>query len=177
MFHKLLVAVDKTEMDQHVFDEAVSLAKATGAHLMFMHVFYPFDEQFFNADFVEPHVFYPTSYQEANNEYVKHWEKIKQEGIDFLTSLSSQASAEGLDTEYKLEAGDPGRMICQVARNWEADLIIVGRRGHMGLTEFFLGSVSNYVLHHAPCSVLTVQGFISSTTPDVADVPSVSASS
>lgn len=26
------------------------------------------------------------------------------------------------------------------------------------LQEYFLGSVSNYVLHHAPCSVLVVQG-------------------
>lgn len=48
-------------------------------------------------------------------------------------------------------------MICELARNWNADLIILGRRGRTGLSELLLGSVSNYVLHHAPCSVLTVQ--------------------
>jgi len=37
-------------------------------------------------------------------------------------------------------------------------LVVVGRRGHSGLSELFLGSVSNYVLHRAPCSVLTIQG-------------------
>ncbi|MGQ9872468.1 universal stress protein [Leptodesmis sp.] len=38
-----------------------------------------------------------------------------------------------------------------------ADLILIGNRGHTGLKELFLGSASNYVLHHAPCSVLTVK--------------------
>ncbi|MGF1673753.1 MAG: universal stress protein, partial [Rivularia sp. (in: cyanobacteria)] len=51
----------------------------------------------------------------------------------------------------------PGYMICNVARSREVDLIVVGRHGRTGLSEFFLGSVSNYVLHHAPCSVLTIQ--------------------
>ncbi len=41
-----------------------------------------------------------------------------------------------------------------------ADLIVVGRRGRSGLSELILGSASNYVLHHAPCSVLTLQGKI-----------------
>ncbi|NEO65320.1 MAG: universal stress protein, partial [Moorea sp. SIO4G2] len=37
-------------------------------------------------------------------------------------------------------------------------LIVLGRRGLGGLKEMVLGSVSNYVVHHAPCSVLVVQG-------------------
>lgn len=51
-----------------------------------------------------------------------------------------------------------------MARSWNANIIVIGRRGHRGFTEFFLGSVSNYVMHHASCSVLTVQGPIISTT-------------
>jgi nucleotide-binding universal stress UspA family protein len=45
-----------------------------------------------------------------------------------------------------------------VARTWNADLIVIGRRGLRGLAEMFLGSVSNHVIHHAHCSVLVVQG-------------------
>ncbi|MEO0350033.1 MAG: universal stress protein, partial [Cyanobacteria bacterium P01_A01_bin.15] len=43
---------------------------------------------------------------------------------------------------------------------WNADLIMMGRRGRSGFSELLLGSVSNYVMHHAPCSVLTVQGVL-----------------
>ncbi|MEA5469202.1 universal stress protein [Spirulina sp. 06S082] len=45
-----------------------------------------------------------------------------------------------------------------MVKSWQADLIAIGRCGHSGLTELFLGSVSNYVLYHAFCSVLIVQG-------------------
>jgi hypothetical protein len=34
----------------------------------------------------------------------------------------------------------------------------MGRRGRTGISELLLGSVSNYVTHHATCSVLIVQG-------------------
>ncbi|MBO3458321.1 universal stress protein [Aetokthonos hydrillicola Thurmond2011] len=164
MFQKILVAVDnnteKTEIDRHVFDEAVSLAKAMNAHLMLLHVFYPFDDEFFNPLVVEPHIVHPTLYTETSNQYIKRLEECKQEGVDLLTSLREQAITAGVTAEFTLKAGDAGRMICEVARNWEADLIVVGRRGYRGFSEFLLGSVSNYVLHHAPCSVLTVQGAI-----------------
>ena len=49
-----------------------------------------------------------------------------------------------------------GWEICQRAKVWQADLIIVGSHGRTGLSELFLGSVSNYVMHHAPCSVMVI---------------------
>jgi len=53
--------------------------------------------------------------------------------------------------------GDPGRWIRDLAHSWEADLIVLGRRGLTGVAEMFLGSVSNYIVHHVGCSVLVVQ--------------------
>jgi nucleotide-binding universal stress UspA family protein len=93
-----------------------------------------------------------------SNPYLGQWESLKQEGRELLTLLTNKAIAQGVNAEHTQEFGDAGRMICEVARNWQADLIILGRRGLSGIKEFFLGSVSNYVLHHAHCSVLTVQG-------------------
>lgn len=45
-------------------------------------------------------------------------------------------------------------------KTWDADLIVVGSHGRKGLSEMLLGSVSNYVVHHAPCSVIIVHGQI-----------------
>jgi nucleotide-binding universal stress UspA family protein len=44
-----------------------------------------------------------------------------------------------------------------MAKSWQADLIVLGRRGLKGISEIFLGSVSNYIVHQALCSVLIVQ--------------------
>ncbi|MEL7079709.1 MAG: universal stress protein, partial [Cyanobacteria bacterium J06582_2] len=62
-----------------------------------------------------------------------------------------------IHSEFIQLSGNPGRSICELANTWSADLILVGSRGLKGIKEMFLGSVSNYVTHHAPCSVLIIR--------------------
>ncbi|MDJ0735038.1 MAG: universal stress protein [Nostocaceae cyanobacterium] len=157
MFHKILVAIDKTDMGQQVFDEALFSAKAMGANLMLLHVLSPFDEQYLQPMFLEMDSPYPSLQMEAVKKYRQQWEELKQERLDWLRSLTEEATNVGIVTEFTQNIGDPGKVICEQAKSWDADLIILGRRGLSGLSEFFLGSVSNYVLHHAHCSVLTLQ--------------------
>lgn len=76
---------------------------------------------------------------------------------DWLDTYRQQAVAQTIPTELRCVAGDPGHEICGLAHSWGAELIIVGRHHRTGLAEMVLGSVSNYVVHHAPCSVLVVQ--------------------
>jgi nucleotide-binding universal stress UspA family protein len=167
MFHKILVGLDNSEIGKQVFEEALSLAKTNNARLMILNVLDPFDERYPNALALQTNSVYPTFHAEAMNYYMGHWDELKQEGIEFLRLLCKDASAQGVAAEFTQNFGEPGRTICEIAKSWEADLIMVGRRGRLGLSEFFLGSVSNYVLHHAHCSVLTVQGIVSSKTEEV----------
>ncbi|MBD2346462.1 universal stress protein [Anabaena subtropica] len=164
MFNKILVALNHNEMGQQVFEKALSLATATNAELLLLHVISPFDDDYLNAAAMETQSFYGTSQTRNADYYMGRWETLKQEGINFLTLLNNQAIAKGVTSDFTQELGDPSRLICEIARSWNADLIILGRRGLHGLSELLLGSVSNYVLHHAPCSVLTVQGIIPATT-------------
>ncbi|MCY7366658.1 MAG: universal stress protein [Chamaesiphon sp.] len=62
-----------------------------------------------------------------------------------------------IQAEILQSFGDTGPTICTVAKTWGADLIIMGRNQKSVLTEIFLGSTSNDVLHHAHCSVLIIQ--------------------
>jgi nucleotide-binding universal stress UspA family protein len=74
-----------------------------------------------------------------------------------LKRYVEEARSHGVLAESDYQIGDAGHLLCDVAKDWGADLIVVGRRGRTGLAEAFLGSVSNYVVHHAPCSVLVIQ--------------------
>lgn len=54
-------------------------------------------------------------------------------------------------------SGSAEREIVEEAEKWGADLIVVGSHGYGFWERMFLGSVSNAVVHHAPCSVLVVR--------------------
>jgi nucleotide-binding universal stress UspA family protein len=169
MFRKLLVAVAQSEFDRQILDEAIAIAQANHAALMLLHVLSPFDEAYPGVAYPGVDGIYPGIHQTTMQTCVDQWKKLEQEGVALLRSLTQEAIEAGVNTEFTQRLGDPGRVICEVAQTWKADLIMVGRRGRIGLTEFFLGSVSNYVLHHAPCSVLTVQKFNSTKSETQTD--------
>lgn len=78
-------------------------------------------------------------------------------GIERLESYATETRARNITAEIFQNMGDAGRMICETAKNYSADLIVIGRNQRSVLSEIFLGSTSNYVLHHAPCSVMVIQ--------------------
>ena len=53
--------------------------------------------------------------------------------------------------------GSPQRVLIEKAAEWGADLIVTGSHGYGFWSRALLGSVSNSVVHHAPCSVLVVR--------------------
>lgn len=53
--------------------------------------------------------------------------------------------------------GSPERRIVESAEEFGADLIVVGSHGHNQWERLLLGSVSNSIVHHAPCSVLVAR--------------------
>jgi nucleotide-binding universal stress UspA family protein len=59
------------------------------------------------------------------------------------------------ELERRLVEGDAGDAL--VAEAGDADLIVVGSRGHGGLTSAIVGSVSRHVIHHAGCPVVVVK--------------------
>jgi nucleotide-binding universal stress UspA family protein len=160
MFQKILVALDGSSLGEHVFEKALSLAKKMDAAMLLLHVLTPMEEGYpMPAVYPGPDSVYPGN-DEAILIFAQQWKDFEKRGLEMLQKLNDQALAAELMSEFTQNTGDPGHVICKVASSWGADLIVVGRRGRSGLSELILGSASNYVLHHAPCSVLALQGKI-----------------
>lgn len=61
------------------------------------------------------------------------------------------------DGTSRTATGDPARQIVEVAEETQVDLIVIGTGDRSWLSRLFNPSVSNAVLHQAPCSVLVVR--------------------
>jgi nucleotide-binding universal stress UspA family protein len=79
---------------------------------------------------------------------------VKEEAEHVLETIDGSAKELGLDVETVLRRGAPAEEICKLARERGAQLIVIGSHGWGAVRRFVFGSVSNGVLHDAPCPVL-----------------------
>lgn len=155
-FNKILVPLVRSKSAETIFKQALKLAQDNNSKLMLFHsVDWDMGEHFGSFAEIEAEVDFSGAFIQAQQERLQ---QELQESKDWLQTYTEQATAMGIPTESKCQVGHPGSLIRDLAKNWNADLIVMGRRGLSGLQEVFLGSVSNYILHHAPCSVLIVHG-------------------
>lgn len=159
MFQRILVAVDgESTMAHSVLAEAEAIALAHQAELHLIYVLSPLrsgypDPAYMTLDGAVSAINLP------NYElYINTWEELRQKAQSQLQTWAEAVRSRGLSATATQLMGDPGKAICALAQDWSADLIVLGRRGMHGFGELILGSVSSYVMHHAPCAVLVVQG-------------------
>jgi nucleotide-binding universal stress UspA family protein len=158
LFQKILIAIDTSNMAEAVFERGLCQGQLNQARLMLLHVLSAEEDNCPLPIFPEVSDIYPVVGNDRTLQvWREQWEAFVEETREKLANKVEIAEAKGVTTEYRQIVGSAGRTICTVAREWQADLILIGRRGRSGLGEIILGSVSNYVLHHAPCSVLIVQ--------------------
>ena len=82
----------------------------------------------------------------------------RQDGLrSVLTGLEANLHGQGPVVDSAAVIGSPGREILVAANGPGVDLVVVGARGLGPMKRLVLGSVSERVLHHAPCSVLVVK--------------------
>ena len=81
----------------------------------------------------------------------------KSKGEAFLREVAEPFQSGPYDVEMEWKCGDPPLAILESAKQQDIQMIVVGARGLKGIKRFLLGSVSQKVLEHAPCSVLIVR--------------------
>jgi nucleotide-binding universal stress UspA family protein len=157
-FKKIFAALDDSELGHRVFSQALELAVGDRAGMM---LFNCVTINSLGETAVPIPVDLGMNVQLMDQAYQAQRLRLEREvkqASGLLQNYCDAAAKQGLQVEFDCKMdGDPGHCICESAQNWGADLIVLGRRGRTGLTEAFLGSVSNYVVHHASCSVFVIQ--------------------
>jgi nucleotide-binding universal stress UspA family protein len=164
MFKTILVALDSSSLRQTVFQQALDLARATGAKLMLLHVLSAYEEGSPGIPIRSYQAYYPVLDDAVWKDYQKRWETFEANRLAMLQREVELAKDVGVEAEFSQAAGDPATTICAVAKSWGAELIVVGSHRRRGLGELLLGSVSNHVMHHAVCSVMVVHSGQERTT-------------
>ena len=82
-------------------------------------------------------------------------EQLEASGKRLLEEAVAAVSAQGLPFDCVMEIGSGAHALIEASRN--ADLVVVGSRGHGGFVGMLLGSVSNACTHHAHCPVVIIR--------------------
>lgn len=146
---RILAAVDGSTGSMKALDLATDLARTYHAELMLLAVAHHF----------------PAPIEAAVEEFMRV-EHLKAPLHDAAEAAAATVVAEGqLEARGKgvqritkeVVLGDPAHEIIAVAKDREADLIVLGSRGYGRLVGLVLGSVAQKVLGHASCPVLVVR--------------------
>ncbi len=133
----ILHPTDFSEPSEFAFRLAGALARDYQAQLIILHVA-PMPAFAFGQGIVLPeHNCHPQALED----------KIQQ----------FQSCGFPIPLDYQTREGNPAIAILQVAKEAQADLIVMGTYGRRGLSRFLMGSVAEQVVRDASCPVLTVK--------------------
>jgi nucleotide-binding universal stress UspA family protein len=96
----------------------------------------------------------------TDEEVQAQYEVAQSHGEAAVEQVASALGSRGVpraNVETVVLAGSPGRSLCELASELHADAIVVGSRGRSGLKRALLGSVSDYIIRNAPCSVVVTR--------------------
>ncbi|MCC9599410.1 universal stress protein [Stieleria sp. JC731] len=97
----------------------------------------------------------------------KAFERDKEFADEKYRDVEAIFDGANVQLDHVAKEGPIGETIVDIAKQRQADLVVVGAKGHSGISRLLLGSVSDHVATHAPCSTLIVRptGLLGSSRP------------
>ena len=146
MYQRILVPFDGSPTSTRGLDEAIALARLTGARLRLLHLV---DDLVYASGF------------ETGAVYLSDVLPVmRQAGRTILANGRDRAQRAGLEVDTELVEGMGPRLaevVAEQAATWGADLIVIGTHGRRGVGRMLLGSDAEQVLRSAPVPVLLVR--------------------
>jgi nucleotide-binding universal stress UspA family protein len=145
----ILLAIDGSEETELAVRKAVDLADTTGSELHAIYV-----GQLPNFLMKDPAIMGVDRLGVDRMLY----DEIERESMEILWRLTWQVKLSGGTVAgAHLRMGCVAQEIVELAKNLEADLIVMGTRGHGGLRRAIEGSISDVVVRQAHCPVMIVR--------------------
>ncbi len=139
---KILVPVDGMETCPKTFETAISLSEKFGAELVVLYV----------KPILDP-LTHP-GYVAMEEHSDKH---INDIAVGIAEAAEKKLAGDGRKVSTIIESGDPASTIIDAASREGCDMIVMCTHGMGTVKRFFLGSVTNKVVHHAEIPVLVVR--------------------
>ena len=139
MYKKILVPTDGSEFAKKAQKQALFLAKVSGAEIIAVSVT---ENNFVQGLPLNDEVFQLNQIlNERSEENLKEFDKLNEDSIKI---------------SHVIREGSPARVILEVAKDENVDLIVMGSSGKSGFDRFIMGSVADKVVNSAKCAVLVV---------------------
>lgn len=130
MFDRVLVPLDGSKIAEGVIPYVISEAKLHGATVLVLRVIAPLRQ----------------SLMASPNAIGYAYDQIDKFANDYLETVATRFSGEGVEVESILEKGKPAQKIIDTARDLECDLIVIGSHGESGPGQWRFGGVANKVI-------------------------------
>lgn len=147
MYKRILIPVDGSEISTQALRHAINLAQEQHAKLYILNVIdeyiLPTGETFFDFDKFES-----TLKKQSQNILDKAAEIARQFSVEFEVKSSLLEPLQGRVADR----------IVEIAKEWTADLIVIGSHGRHGIERLLLGSVADGVIRIATIPLLLIHG-------------------
>lgn len=140
---RIVVPIDFSEYSKRAFRYAVDFAQTFEAELLLVYV-------------VEP-VIYPADFSFGQVALPSMERELHDRGRQQLQSLIDTEVPAGVPARCTIRSGKPFVEIIQLAKDEEADLIIIATHGHSGIEHALFGSTAEKVVRKSPCPVLSIR--------------------
>ncbi len=142
MMNTVVVGTDGSDTASQAVDFALDVAERYGASFVVASSYRPVSES-------------RLSKEQAEAPQEVQWSINPTEDVDAtLREVEEKATERGLKATSEARQGDPADVLCELAAEHGADVLVVGSKG---MHRRIIGSVPNSVSHNAPCSVMIVK--------------------
>jgi nucleotide-binding universal stress UspA family protein len=146
---RLLLAVDGSACSEEAVQSVIDRFRPENTDVKVLHAVEWLKDMPLCFQFAEG----PTAGREIMESRNQSFDRARQ----LVERVAAQLEFKGFRTSVSTPDGDPRHAILECAREWPADIIVVGSHGRRGIDRLLMGSVAEAVVHHAPCSVEIVR--------------------